>query len=78
MKSQKVQLSRWPLPGPDPERTTQQPMCPLTSVGVEQGLHVIESQILELWTDPVFNQPHRKQRIQALTLLKKSMYLIQV
>lgn len=52
MKSQKLQLSRWPVPVPDPERTTEQSMCPLTSAGLEQGLHVFESRMLELWTDP--------------------------
>lgn len=52
MKSQKLQLSRWPVPVPDPERTTEQFMCPLTSAGIEHRLHVLESQMLELWTDP--------------------------
>lgn len=52
MKSQKLQLSRWPVPAPDRERTTEQSMCPLTSAGIEQRLRVLESQMLELWTDP--------------------------
>lgn len=44
MKSQKLQLSRWPVPVAEPQRTTEQSTCPLASPGPEQGLKIFESE----------------------------------
>lgn len=44
MKSHKLQLSRWPVPVAEPQRTTEQSACPLTSPGPERGLKIFKSQ----------------------------------
>lgn len=44
MKIQKLQFSAWPVPVAEWQRTSEQPIFPLTSLDFEQGPSTFESQ----------------------------------